>query len=168
MLQSLHWLPSKERIHFKVLLLTYKAVHGIGPAYLQELVTKHAPSRRLRSGAQTLLKPPSTVPNTITYGDRAFAQAAYLAAWQQLHTSGSQCWHIQITTDDIPFPQILRTLESLLINCTIPIDSFHCFLKSALLDRTTGYRRYINVLYVISCFFCIRQQGFPWRTLSCF
>ena len=56
--------------------LTYKAVHGIAPVYLQELVTKHAPSRRLRSGAQNLLKPPSTVPNMITYGDREFAQAA--------------------------------------------------------------------------------------------
>ena len=105
MLQSLHWLPIRERIHFKVLLLTYKAVHGssistgagnqtcpfpqteiwyccsptrqfMAPAYLQELVTKHAPSRRLRSGAQNLLKPLSTVPNTTTYGDRAFAEAA--------------------------------------------------------------------------------------------
>jgi len=33
----LHWLPVPRRIQFRVCLLTYKAVHGLGPRYLQAL-----------------------------------------------------------------------------------------------------------------------------------
>jgi len=32
----LHWLPVPRRIQFKVCLLTYKAVHGLGPRYLRD------------------------------------------------------------------------------------------------------------------------------------
>ncbi len=32
-LQSLHWLPIKFRISYKILLLTYKALNGLAPAY---------------------------------------------------------------------------------------------------------------------------------------
>ena len=34
-LKHLNWLPIKQRIAFKILTLTYKYVHGIGPQYLQ-------------------------------------------------------------------------------------------------------------------------------------
>ena len=37
-LKSLHWLPIKFRIVFKILLLTYKCVNGIAPEYLCNLV----------------------------------------------------------------------------------------------------------------------------------
>ena len=33
LLASLHWLPVKARVDFKVLLLTYKALHGLAPTY---------------------------------------------------------------------------------------------------------------------------------------
>ena len=33
-LASLHWLPVKARVDFKVLLLTYKALHELAPTYL--------------------------------------------------------------------------------------------------------------------------------------
>ncbi len=36
-LQSLHWLPIKYRISYKILLLTYKALNGLAPAYLTSL-----------------------------------------------------------------------------------------------------------------------------------
>src|SRR4029434_4789119 len=40
---SLHWLPVKSRIDFKVLLLTYKALNGLAPNYLKEFsVYTHA------------------------------------------------------------------------------------------------------------------------------
>ncbi len=32
-LQSLHWLPIKCHISYKILLLTYKALNGLAPAY---------------------------------------------------------------------------------------------------------------------------------------
>ena len=34
LLSTLHWLPIKYRIEFKVLLLTYKTIHGQAPVYL--------------------------------------------------------------------------------------------------------------------------------------
>ena len=37
-LQELHWLPISARIIFKVLLLTYKDLHGFGPTFLTELL----------------------------------------------------------------------------------------------------------------------------------
>ena len=33
----LHWLPVQERIMFKILLFTYKTIHGSAPSYLSEL-----------------------------------------------------------------------------------------------------------------------------------
>ena len=32
------WLPVPERIHYKILLLTFKALHGLAPHYLSELL----------------------------------------------------------------------------------------------------------------------------------
>ena len=46
-LASLHWLPIKYRIEFKILLLTYKALSGQAPVYLKELVVPYNPSRTL-------------------------------------------------------------------------------------------------------------------------
>ncbi len=44
-LQSLHWLPIKFRISYKILLLAYKALNDLAPAYLMgqiELIFYHA------------------------------------------------------------------------------------------------------------------------------
>ena len=35
---SLHWLPIRYRIQFKILLFTYKALNGFAPAYITELL----------------------------------------------------------------------------------------------------------------------------------
>ncbi len=48
-LQSLHWLPIKFRISYKILLLAYKALNGLAPAYLTSLLSRYNPSRSLRS-----------------------------------------------------------------------------------------------------------------------
>ncbi|KAI5102912.1 hypothetical protein C0J45_6493 [Silurus meridionalis] len=46
---SLHWLPIKSRIDYKILLLTYKALNGLAPQYLSELLYQYDPPRLLRS-----------------------------------------------------------------------------------------------------------------------
>jgi hypothetical protein len=76
-LRQLHWLPVRKRIVFKIILLTFKIIHGIAPLYLVELLTIYRPSRALRSSTEVLLKPPShrTV-HTSTYGNRSFSVAA--------------------------------------------------------------------------------------------
>ncbi len=47
-LQSLHWLPIKFCISYKILLLTYKALNGLSPAYLTNLLSHYNPTRSLR------------------------------------------------------------------------------------------------------------------------
>ena len=43
-LNSLHWLPVGQRIDFKVLLLVFKSLHGLGPTYIVELLHNYEPS----------------------------------------------------------------------------------------------------------------------------
>ena len=38
-LRSLHWLPIEDRISFKVLIITFKAIHGAAPEYLSNLIS---------------------------------------------------------------------------------------------------------------------------------
>ncbi len=38
---SLHWLPATFRIDFKVLLLVYKSLNGLGPKYIADMLTEY-------------------------------------------------------------------------------------------------------------------------------
>ena len=69
-LRNLHWLPVKQRINFKILLLTFKCLHGLAPKYLQNLIQEYIPCRRLRSSSKSLLVAPSVA--TKSYGYRSF------------------------------------------------------------------------------------------------
>ncbi|XP_039882719.1 uncharacterized protein LOC120730393 [Simochromis diagramma] len=71
---SLHWLPIKYRIQFKILLLTFKTINKLAPSYLSELLKSHTPARTLRSATQLLLTQPRS--RLKSRGDRAFALAA--------------------------------------------------------------------------------------------
>ena len=73
-LASLHWLPVKARADFKVLLLTYKALHGLAPTYLSDLVLPYIPTRTLRSQDAGLLIVPRISKQTA--GGRAFSYRA--------------------------------------------------------------------------------------------
>ena len=57
-LASLHWLPIKFRIDFKILLITFKAQHGLAPTYILQLLTPCNPSHNLRSASLSLLAVP--------------------------------------------------------------------------------------------------------------
>ena len=37
-LKELHWLPVRARIEFKILLITFKAIKGLAPKYLSDLI----------------------------------------------------------------------------------------------------------------------------------
>ena len=70
---QLHWLPVRQRIIFKLLLLTFKTLNGQSPAYISDLVTVYQPQRNLRSASQYLLQ--ESIGRTITYG-RSFSRVA--------------------------------------------------------------------------------------------
>ena len=73
-LQDLHWLPVKYRIDFRILLITFKALHYLAPPSLSDLLHRHTPPRCLRSADANLLHPVRT--DLRSWGDRAFAAAA--------------------------------------------------------------------------------------------
>uniref|UniRef100_A0A8C9TJG9 Reverse transcriptase domain-containing protein n=1 Tax=Scleropages formosus TaxID=113540 RepID=A0A8C9TJG9_SCLFO len=73
-LKSLHWLLVCYRVDYKILLLTYKVIHGIAPAYLCETINLYIPGRYLRSLDAGYLKVP--VINKTSVGGRAFSYRA--------------------------------------------------------------------------------------------
>ena len=73
-LQHLHWLPVKERIIFKIMLLTYRGVNGMAPTYIERMLIPYKPQRSLRSSESGQLVVPHS--RLKGYGDRAFAVVA--------------------------------------------------------------------------------------------
>ena len=80
------------RAFLKILLLAFKAIHGLAPAYISNLlVIKRKSSYNIRSNSGILLEPPRGK-MLATLGERAF-QAAAPQLWNelplQLRTIGS-------------------------------------------------------------------------------
>jgi len=73
-LRQLHWLPVRQRVHFKTVLLVYKALRDSTAAYLVDdcQLVSQAGRRRLRSADIDTCSVPRT--NT-QFGDRSFAVA---------------------------------------------------------------------------------------------
>ena len=72
-LRKLHWLPVKQRIQYKLLVTTYKALHGSAPSYPSEMLQPYKSTRTLRSNELQLLHVPRA---PCGYGDRSFTVAA--------------------------------------------------------------------------------------------
>ncbi len=73
-LQFLHWLPIKFCISYKIVLLTYKALNDLAPAYLTNLLSRYNPTRSLRSQNSGLLVIPRIAKST--KGGRTFSYLA--------------------------------------------------------------------------------------------
>ena len=71
---NLHWL----RIEFKILIVTYKTLHGLAPANTKDLLQSYLPARDLRF--QRIAVPAF---NIKSFGRRAFSVAAPLL-WNSL------------------------------------------------------------------------------------
>ena len=74
-LVKLHWLPVRYRINFKILLITFKVIHGLAPKYLSELLT-------CKTTSEILLQQPR-IKTLRTLGDWSFTVAAP-ALWNNL------------------------------------------------------------------------------------
>ncbi len=73
-LSTLHLVSIKHRIDFKILLMTYKALNGLAPQYLSELLSHYIPSRPLRSQNSGRLIIPRISKSTA--GGRSFSYLA--------------------------------------------------------------------------------------------
>ena len=100
LLFKLHWLPISFRVEFKVLLLTYKALHGEGPSYIVDLLIPYEPIESLRSSDQHLLVEPRVYSR---YGDRAFGNSAP-RLWNRLPA------HVKDSKTTSAFKSSLKTL----------------------------------------------------------
>ena len=97
-LKDLHWLPVADRIKFKILMLTFKALNGL--VYIQELISKYQPPRSLRSSSHSLLASKSY--HLKSYGLRSFSVAAP-ELWNSLPLS------IRTTPNLLSFKSELKT-----------------------------------------------------------
>ena len=72
----LHWLPTHQRILFKILILTYQAYHKTAPQYLFDLIMPCSNARCLRSDNMSLIAPCHPRAKLKSYGERSFQHAA--------------------------------------------------------------------------------------------
>ena len=121
-LKQLHWLPVRQRVHFKLAVTVFRALHGTAPSYLAEdcQLVASTDCRQLRSSTvNTCL-----VARTSTcLGDCSFS-AAGPRLWNSLPT--------YLRQPDLSLGRFRRTLKT------------HLF--PALSDYLLFQRRYINIL----------------------
>ena len=100
LLRSLHWLPVKYLIDFKILLLSFKAIHKIAPDYICNLISLKGSTRySLRSSNTILLSVPSGK-SLKTLGDIAFCMAGP-ALWNTLPYHIRICFSLDISKQSI-------------------------------------------------------------------
>jgi hypothetical protein len=83
-LKELHWLKVQERIEFKIILLTFKSLHGLAPSYLSGLIKYNSGGGRDVS----LFCPTDNSP-------RAFSMAAP-RLWNDLPLEIKECMDIKV------------------------------------------------------------------------
>ena len=91
-LKTLHWLPIKARIEFKLAVICYRCNERSVPPYISDLLKKYTPTRRLRSETQNLFEIPKT--KSTTYGNKSFSYMASIT-WNNLPSKLKQCKSLQ-------------------------------------------------------------------------
>ena len=107
LLAELHWLPVRARIHYKILLITYKILHGHAPKYLSDLISIQQPScysLRCNDNDPLLKRPIAKTKKTM--GHRAFQIGAPLL-WNKLPRSAREASNLE------SFKTIIKTVTFL-------------------------------------------------------
>ena len=102
MLAELHCLPVSYRIDFKVMMITYKALNGIAPSYISELLKPHQTQRNRRSSNVNVLAVPKVLHKHF-HREAAFAHYAP-KLWNSLPLCMKQASSVDIfkTPENIP------------------------------------------------------------------
>ena len=82
LLRSLHLLPVKFRVDFKICLLTYKTLNEKRPVYLHSLLATPLPSRSPRSHKGITSSVPRGKTNA---GKRSFSSCCWALIWMSCH-----------------------------------------------------------------------------------
>ena len=115
LMYNLHWLPVNLRICSKVLSFVFKAIHGIAPSYISDLILENPNSSyNLRLSSAGILLAFLYWKTKRTLGDRSFSVAAP-TLWNKLpHNQREQLKGRSLFTNlnvDVKFLSILRTNE---------------------------------------------------------
>ena len=106
-LKTLHWLPIRQHIEFKILVLTHKCINNSAPRYLQDLISVKAQIRaNMRSSSMGVLLNIPTAKQT-TFAARSFRYVAP-RLWNSLPTN---------------------------MRCTNNLDKFKALLKTNLFQK---------------------------------
>ena len=103
LLEQLHWLPVSFLVDYKILLLTFRALHGLAPVYLSQLLTVYRPTRTLRSHSQLLLRQPKSRLKTYIWRpgflSRCTTPLECITQW----SAGCELpWRLQDKPEDLP------------------------------------------------------------------
>lgn len=119
-LKSLHWLKIEQRVQFKIISLTYKALQTQKPSYLRKLLVLNSNRRTRSSCVVTLQRPP--VLSRLKLTNRSFTHHAPVL-WNSLPEQLRLPTHHKSESDFIP-PLALSSSQ------------FHSKLKAFLFHRS--------------------------------
>ena len=124
-LYNLHWMPVNYRIQFKILMISFKAIHGMAPSYLSNLICIRSSSRySLRNNDTMFLERPKGVMRT-TLGARSF------------HASAPALWN--------SLPAHISTIDSLaLFKKSLKDGAYYCYCAYVL--RISRYSDFLSVM----------------------
>ena len=81
-LKKIHWLPVRQRITYKILILTFKAYYKTAPQYICDLIILRTYNRAVRSNNSFALVVPMI--KLKHYGERSFSYVARIQ-WNKLY-----------------------------------------------------------------------------------
>jgi hypothetical protein len=133
-LKSLHWLKVPQRIHFKVLSLTYNSLQYSQPKYLRELFIIQ-PTRSTRSSSYlTLSRPPVT--SRLKFSNRAISHTAP-RLWNDLPSELRKLSVSSPSSSTIhPSPPLITHHQLPQSPLSISPHAFHSKLKSYLFKNS--------------------------------
>jgi hypothetical protein len=115
-LKSLHWLKINQRIHYKVISLTYKILLSDQPSYLRSLLSLQS-SRSTRSSSVVTLTRPSN-PSRLKITNRSFYHTAP-ALWNNLPTE-LRAYARDTQSFALSTSQFLKKLKTYLFHHSFP------------------------------------------------
>ena len=71
---KLHWLPVQHRIKFEILMQVFQILNSQSPSYLVDLISRHVPTRALRSRDTNPLAVPCS---SSKFGDHRFSVSGH-------------------------------------------------------------------------------------------
>ena len=85
-MKKLHWLPVNQRIVYRILLVTYKALNGLAPSYIRDML-QPLKAMNLRSSTKRFLSVPPV--KLVNNGQRSFSYDAP-KFWNELNSRYSE------------------------------------------------------------------------------